>query len=63
MEENKEVTIREALVATMGILNEISVPIGLLESVGLPVMTAVNNLNAIIRSIDEAAKEEEKDGI
>ena len=63
MEENKEVTIREALVATMGILNDISVPIGLLESVGLPVMTAVNNLNAIIRSIDEAAKEEEKDGI
>ena len=60
---NEEVTIREALVATMGILNEISVPIGLLESVGLPVMTAVNNLNAIIRSIDEAAKEEEKDGI
>ncbi len=60
---NEEVTIREALVATMGILNEISVPIGLLESVGLPVMTAVNNLDAIIRSIDEAAKEEEKDGI
>lgn len=63
MEENKEVTIREALVATMGILNDISVPIGLLESVGLPVMTAANNLNAIIRSIDEAAKEEKKDGI
>ena len=63
MEENKEVTIREALVATMGILNDISVPIGLLESVGLPVMTAANNLNAIIRSIDEAAKEEQKDGI
>lgn len=63
MEENKEVTIREALERTRGILNEISVPIGLLESVGLPVMTAVNNLNAIIRSIDEAAKEEEKDGI
>ena len=63
MEENKEVTIREALERTRGILNEISVPIGLLESVGLPVMTAVNNLDAIIRSIDEAAKEEEKDGI
>mgnify|MGYP007104062441 CR=1 FL=1 len=63
MEENKEVTIREALVATMGILNDISVPIGLLESVGLPIMTAANNLNAIIRSIDEAAKEEKKDGI
>jgi len=63
MEENKEVTIREALVATMGILNDISVPIGLLESVGLPIMSAANNLNAIIRSIDEAAKEEQKDGI
>ena len=60
---NEEITIREALVATMGILNDISVPIGLLESVGLPVMTAANNLNAIIKSIDEAAKEEEKDGI
>lgn len=61
--ENNEMTIREALEATKAILNDISVPIGLLESVGLPVMTAVNNLNAIIRSIDEAAKEEEKDGI
>ena len=59
----EELTIREALEATRGILNDISVPIGLLESVGLPVMTAVNNLDAIIRSIDEAAKEEEKDGI
>lgn len=60
---NNEITIREALEATKAILNDISVPIGLLESVGLPVMTAVNNLNAIIRSIDEAAKEEQKDGI
>ena len=60
---NEEMTIREALERTRGILNDISVPIWLLESVGLPVMTAVNNLDAIIRSIDEAAKEEEKDGI
>lgn len=61
--ENKEMTIREALEATKAILNDISVPIGLLESVGLPIMTAANNLNAIIKSIDEAAKEEQKDGI
>ena len=61
--ENNEMTIREALEATKAILNDISVPIGLLESVGLPIMTAANNLNAIIKSIDEAAKEEQKDGI
>lgn len=61
--ENKEMTILEALEATKGILDGISVPVSLLEQIGAPLKAASDNLWVVIQSINKAeAEEAKKDG-
>lgn len=49
---NEEMTIRDALAATLGILNGISVPVALMEQIGDPLRNAAENLGLIIAAID-----------
>lgn len=61
--ENNEMTILEALEATKGLLDGISVPVALFEQIGAPLKAASDNLGVVIQSINKAeAEEEKKDG-
>jgi hypothetical protein len=56
-----KMTVEDVLKLTVEQLRAIAVPIEQAESIGLPVMHAVRNLNECLRAM-EAAKEEAKDG-
>ena len=56
-------TIRDALVITLEQLRGITVPVELVESIGIPVATAVANLKTCIEGIDKAAEEEKQHGV
>lgn len=62
--ENREMTIREALEATKAILDGISVPVALLEQIGVPLKAAADNMKFIIEGIKnaETAEGEEEHG-
>lgn len=45
-------TLKEALQATSGILENISVPVGLKEQIADPIALAVGNINELIKAID-----------
>lgn len=49
--------IRKELQETNEILNGISVPIGLLQQIGLPIMAAMDKLHKCIEAIPETAAE------
>lgn len=56
-------TVRDVLVMTVEQLRVITVPVELVESIGIPVATAVGNLRMCIDGIDKAAEEEKQDGV
>lgn len=56
-------TVKEALKMTVDLLNGISVPVSLVQSIGEPVAAAIGNLTACIAAIEENEKKEAaKDG-
>ena len=57
-------TIREVLEVTAAMLNNISVPVGMMKTVGEQIATAAGNLQACIDALDrdENRKEEADDG-
>jgi len=59
MEER--MTIRDALAATISLLEGISVPANLIRQIGLPVDSAISNLKACVEAIDSQKQETEED--
>ena len=59
---NEEMTIRQALEITKGILDGISVPVSLFDSIGAPLKAATDNLGTIIEGIEQAEKEDTEHG-
>ena len=60
MENNQEgrISLRELLAITLGDLERIMVPGGLLEQIGMPLNRAIHNIRVGIEAIDrESAKE------
>ena len=52
-------TVKEALEKTIELLNSINVPVGLIESVAVPIRNATYNLLACIEAIEEKEGGEE----
>ena len=59
---NDQINIDKALDVTIGILNGISVPISMMEQIGIPIIRAVNNLQQCIIAIQRDAKKQETPG-
>lgn len=49
--------LKEGLLETYNLMANISVPIALLQQIGLPIMTAMENLQNMINAIDQAAEQ------
>lgn len=49
----ENVTLTQALQTTYTILQGISVPIGLMQQIALPIMTAMENINNCIEALNE----------
>lgn len=60
MENNEQMTIRQALEVTKQILDGISVPVAMLDQIGAPLRAASENLGIMIEGIDRAEKAEEE---
>ena len=52
MNEN-EMTIEQVLNITIGILNDITIPISAVETVGTPIMNAVSNIKLCVQAIEK----------
>ena len=52
MEET--MTVKQVLEITVKILNEIEIPVSMMEKVGAPVMGAIGNLKQCIEAVEEA---------
>lgn len=52
-EENRIITVTEALEITINLLNGISIPVALMEQIGVPISQAVSNLGECIRAMKE----------
>lgn len=50
-QEEKVMTVEEVINVTIGILQPIQVPIAVMESVGLPIYRAVNNLKECSKAL------------
>lgn len=61
IQEPDVVTVEQVLDATVRNLQQINVPISQIDSIGLPIYQAVNNLKECIRAITDAQKEVPKD--
>ena len=53
-------TVKEALEATVRILNGIEVPVGYMQKIGIPIANAAGNIIECIRAMDEADKKKEE---
>lgn len=49
--------LKEGLLETLNLLAGISVPIALLQQIGLPIMSAMENLQNMANAIDQAYKQ------
>ena len=58
---DEKISIREALSATAGLLEGISVPATMIREIGIPVSGAIANLRACIEAIDRQEKEAEEE--
>lgn len=52
------ITLKQALQETNNILNGISVPMGLFQQIGMPIMSAMGNLNECINAIGDVPEAE-----
>jgi hypothetical protein len=60
MEE--KMTVHDALVATINLLGNISVPRSLNQLIGIPIDNAINNLRLCVGAIEKATEERENNG-
>lgn len=56
--ENKKMSVREVLEVTRELLRGIAVPVGMIESVGMPVEYAARNLDLCIEELGKAQETE-----
>ena len=56
----ENITLKQALEGTHGILQGISVPMGLFQQIGLPILNAMGNLEEIIGAMPDPPAAEEK---
>ena len=54
-------TVKQVLEITVNILNNIRVPVGMMDGIGLPISQAVGNLRVLMEAIKDE-KEGEEDG-
>lgn len=57
MNENKEITIEQLLRITAQQLNGIAVPIAQMDTIGLPIRQAINNLNICLNAFEKAEQQ------
>jgi len=55
--ENRKMTVTQVIEATRDMLAAISVPVGLMDSVGTPIAHAMQNLNLCLEAIQNAEGE------
>ena len=60
-ENNKEITVEQLLRITAENLNRIPVSISQIETVGIPIKQAIDNINACIAVFERAAKQVNKE--
>ena len=53
-------TVKEVLEITINILNQVNVPVGLIQQIGEPIANAIGNLTACVEGMEKA--EGAKDG-
>ena len=46
-------TVKKAMEATSTLLSSIQIPVALVEQVGIPIVTAINNLSIGLRALEE----------
>ena len=56
----QQVTVKEVLEQTAKMLGEISIPASLIESIGIPVARAINNLKLCTEAMDRDEAEQRK---
>lgn len=59
---NEKMTIKDVLVEVTKILNEINVPVSMVESIGIPVARAINGIQLCIDAAEAREKEESEKG-
>ena len=59
--EEKKLTVEEVLDMTVRQMEEISVPAGMIDQIGIPLARAIGNLNAVLEAL-RGNKEAEGDG-
>lgn len=59
MNENKEITIEQLLRITVQKLNSIAVPIGQMDTIGLPIRQAINNINVCLNAFEKVEQQKE----
>lgn len=57
MNENKEITIEQLLRITVQQLNGIAVPIAQIDTVGLPIRQAINNINICLNAFEKVSQQ------
>ena len=57
-----QLTIKDVLVEVTKILNEINVPVSMVESIGIPVARAINGIQLCIDAAETKEKEESEKG-
>ena len=53
-------TLKEALKQTKNILSNINIPASMLKQIGVPIVNAIDNLDACINSIPDIAETKEE---
>lgn len=53
-------TLTEVLTGTINILERIQIPVAMIDQIGAPILTAINNLTECVKAIDESKN---KDGV
>ena len=54
-------TVKDVLIATKELLGKISVPMSLIEQIGIPLAQGISNITQCIEAMDKAEKPEGED--
>ena len=60
--EKDKYTAEEVLEITMHLLQEIRIPIALVEDIGIPVRRAIENLRVVLQASNAEKTDDKKDG-
>lgn len=64
MKDTINLTIKDVVEMTVNELSDLSVPVGMIESIGIPISRAIRNLNACLDAMEKQeppAEESEKE--